>query len=474
MADPGTSTNTAPRAPRRGSVEPFAVGLLVVGAIALVVRVTFVVLADPTVPEVGDASAYHLLANNLADGRGYIRPFDFELLERLRPTAEYPPLFPALVSVASFLGVKSVEGQRLAMTLVGTGTVVAVGFLGRRVGGPTVGLVAAGLAAVYPMLFLSDGVLMAETPYVLLVTVALLLAYRAADEPAPVRFAALGVVIGLSGLTRAEGLGLALLLVVPLAFAARSLPARRQVALAAVGVVAAGLVVLPWTVRNAVRMDAFVPVSNNLATALDGANCDLVYSGDQIGLWRETFSTAGPEARALPQAEGCFEGFDIDDPDFDEAATSARLRREGLEYARDHAGRLPVVTAARWLRTWGLLNPGQQIRFESLEGRPKDWLTVGTWTYWALLPLAVAGAVVVARRRTARLWPLLSTAVLVSATTLATYGQQRFRVAAEPAVVVLGAVALVALVQRIGRAREPAPAPRPPGGTARGRSGGRR
>jgi 4-amino-4-deoxy-L-arabinose transferase-like glycosyltransferase len=447
---PGAVPPTTARAPL-SRARLFTVGLLVIAGAALLVRVLFVVVADPTVPRVGDSSAYHLLANNLADGRGYIRPFDFELLERVRPTAEYPPLFPALVSIVSFVGVKSVEGQRLAMTLVGTGTVVAIGLLGRRVGGEMVGLVAAGIAAVYPMLFLSDGVLMAETPYVLLVTVALLLAYRAADEPGLGRFALLGFVIGLSALARGEGLGLALLLVIPLAVGARSIPSRRRVELAAVGLVAAGLVVVPWTVRNAVRLDAFVPVSNNVATAIDGANCDLVYSGDQIGLWRETFSTLGPDARTLPQAEACFAGFEIEDPDFDEADESSNLRDEGLDYARAHTGRLPVVLTARWLRTWGLMRPGQQIEFETLEGRPKSWLTFGTWMYWVLLPLAVAGAVLVVRRRTVRLWPLLSTVVLVSVTTVVTYGQQRFRVAAEPAIVVLAAVAVVAAVVRLGR-----------------------
>jgi 4-amino-4-deoxy-L-arabinose transferase-like glycosyltransferase len=447
---PGAVPPTTARA-RVARARLFPVGLAIVAGGALLVRILFVVVVDPTVPRVGDASAYHLLANNLADGRGYIRPFDFELLERVRPTAEYPPLFPALVSIVSFVGVKSVEGQRLAMSLLGTGTVVAIGLLGRRVGGEIVGLVAAGIAAVYPMLFLSDGVLMAETPYVLLVTVALLLAYRAADQPSTARFALLGVAIGLSALTRAEGLGLAVLLVIPLAVGARSLPSRRRLELAAVGLVAAGLVVVPWTARNAVRLDSFVPVSNNVATAIDGANCDVVYSGDQIGLWRETFSTLGPDARTRPQAEACFAGFDIEDPDFDEAAASSTIRDEGLDYAQAHTGRLPVVLTARWLRTWGLLRPAQQIEFETLEGRPKSWLTLGTWMYWVLLPLAVVGAVLVARRRSVRLWPLLSTGVLVSVTTLVTYGQQRFRVAAEPALVVLAAVTIAAAVTRLGR-----------------------
>ena len=438
------------------TVRRFQLSLGAIAVGALLVRIAFVVIVDPTVPRVGDASAYHLLANNLADGRGYIRPFDFALLERVRPTAEYPPLFPAMVSVVSFVGFKSVEAQRLAMTVVGTGTVVVVGLLGRRVGGDVVGLVAAGLAAVYPMLFMSDGILMAETPYVLLVALALLLAYRAVDDPRPVNFVVLGLVIGASALTRAEGLLLTVLLVVPLALTVEALPARRRALLAVVGVTTAALVVVPWTVRNAVKLDAFVPVSNNVATAVDGANCDLVYAGDQVGLWRETFSTFGDEARERPQAEACFEGFDIQTRDFDEANVAADHRGDGLEYAREHTGRLPVVMTARLLRTWGLFRPSQQIEFESLEGRPERWQRIGTQMYWVLLPLALVGFVLVARRRRARVWPLLSTGVLVSLTTVATYGQQRFRAADEPALVVLAAVTIVAGATRRRRRPEPA------------------
>jgi hypothetical protein len=70
--------------------------------------------------------------------------------------------------------------------------------------------------------------------------------------------------------------------------------------------------------------------------------------------------------------------------------------------------------------------------------------------YWVMLPLAVIGAVILVRRRV-RVWPLLSTVVVVSVTTALTYGQQRFRSAAEPAIVVLAAVSLVAVSRAMPR-----------------------
>ncbi|MBV8949620.1 MAG: hypothetical protein JOZ99_02000, partial [Actinobacteria bacterium] len=122
---------------------PFAIGLGIAAVLALVVREVFISTVDPHVPPIGDASAYHLLANNLAAGRGYIRPFDLLVIHKIHTTAEYPPLFPAVLSVVSWFGAKSVHAQRLSMGVLGTATVVVIGLLGRRVAGAAVGLTAA-------------------------------------------------------------------------------------------------------------------------------------------------------------------------------------------------------------------------------------------------------------------------------------------------------------------------------------------
>jgi hypothetical protein len=127
-------------------------------------------------------------------------------------------------------------------------------------------------------------------------------------------------------------------------------------------------------------------------------------------------------------------------------------RSAGLRYARQHAGRLPAVVAVRELRTWGLWDPVDQTALESLEGRPLGWQRAGTVMYWVLAVLAVAGLVVLVRRRR-RVWPLVAGAVAVVVTTAVTYGNQRFRVAAEPALLVLAAVALVTAAGRLGARR---------------------
>ena len=102
--------------------------------------------------------------------------------------------------------------------------------------------------------------------------------------------------------------------------------------------------------------------------------------------------------------------------------------------------------AVRWLRTFGFYDTAHQVRFETFtEWRKARWQTLGMRMYWALLPFAAVGTVVLVRRRQ-RVWPLLSTFVLVSLTTALTYGNQRFRIAAEPALVVLAATGIAALL----------------------------
>jgi 4-amino-4-deoxy-L-arabinose transferase-like glycosyltransferase len=420
----------------------FLVALLAIAAVALLIRVVYNVAVDPQVGRLSDASAYHLLGDNLADGRGYIRPFDFQLLGVKRATAEYPPLFPALLAALSTLGIGSVNAQQLVLAFIGTATVGLTGLVGRRVAGDVVGLVAAGIAAIHPMLFQADGVLMTESLATALVVGCVYLAVVARQQPSTRAFLLLGLALGAATLSRAEGLVFALVLVPPLAFTCRTWSIGRRAALAAIALGAMAIVVAPWAIYNQRRFHTFIPVSNNLGTVLDGANCDLTYSGTYIGSWRSEFG----ENRASDF--GCFEGFAIDNPEFDEAVAASNARRDGLDYVRAHKRRLPAVALARLGRTWGVFNPDQQVNLGVLEGRSHRWETVGTWLHWLLLPLAAAGAVLLWRRR-AVLWPLLAPIVTVSLVSIVTYGNQRFRISADPTLAVLAAASIVTAARMI-------------------------
>ena len=305
--------------------------LIAIALGGLVLRVIYAYVIVRSKSLNGDALEFQLQANLLADGHGYIQPFTWQLAHIARPTADKPPVYASLEALISLFGGRSWGWHDLVDILAGTATIVVTGLLGRRVGGERLGLIAAGLAAVYPLLIATDGSLRSESVFALLVTLALLQALRLRETPSVKNAAVLGVIIALATLTRSE----ALLLVVLLPFGLAGL--RR-------GLVTAGacaLVLLPWFVRCWIAFDQPVLLSTNVGGLLAGANCAQTYSGGLIGQW--TFSCIPP-----PKSTN-------------EAQASNELRDIGLRYARQHASRLPVVIAARIGRSFELYQPAAAV-----------------------------------------------------------------------------------------------------------------
>src|SRR4029078_5681986 len=70
----------------------------------------------------------------------------------------------------------------------------------------------------------------------------------------------------------------------------------------------------------------------------------------------------------------------------------------GLDYARDHLSRLPAVVAAREGRTWSVFRVGTQMRIDALRNTSPRVIKAGYFIYWALIPAAIFGIVVLRRR----------------------------------------------------------------------------
>ena len=212
--------------------------------------------------------------------------------------------------------------------------------------------------------------------------------------------------------------------------------------------IASLVVVGPWVGFNASRFKDRTFVSTNDGIALAGSNCDNVYYGDGIGLT----SITGPDA--------CI---DNPPPPGDQSQVEAVYRKRAFAL---HAHAPAAGSRSSWPRaigrTWSLYRPLDMVAFNKGEGR-EAWVTrLGLVVYYPTLIGAIAGASCMWRRRARRaLWVLLVPAIAVTVGVAVTYGQTRFRAAAEPSLAILAAVAAVVLygylrVRRAaGRARDP-------------------
>ncbi|MBK9178123.1 MAG: glycosyltransferase family 39 protein [Acidimicrobiales bacterium] len=405
----------------RGGTFEKRLALIVVGALAL--RVLYVLLAKRDEPVMGDAIFYNAAANTLADLKGFVDPF-----HPGRQAADHPPLTIVFLAPVSLLSGDSLLAQRLAMATVGAAGVAAIGLLGRRVAGERVGLLAAAVAAVYANLWMNDGLVMSESLATVGVAVVLLCVYRFLARPSARAAALLGLALGVTVLARAEVALLLPLVVLPAALGARELSRAERWQRLAISTLVAGAVVAPWALYNLARFEEPVVISTNDGLTLAGANCESMYYSGGIGLWDLRCAldlVPGGDERAFG----------------DQSQVSAHYRDHAVAYLRDNLDRLPAVLAARVGRVWSVYEPGQMVWYNQGEGREAWASRLGLWQYGALLPLAVAGAVVLHRRGVA-IWPLVATVVLVTLTAMAFYGLARFRVPAEVAICVLAAAAL--------------------------------
>jgi 4-amino-4-deoxy-L-arabinose transferase-like glycosyltransferase len=408
----------------------FGLGLAIITAIGAAWRLGYLIVAKLGAPLLLNDSLYF----SIQAGRNSEGDWFREGLSSL-PGAEHGPLTSLYLTPWSLGSGDNVDWQRFAMTLLGIATIVVIGLVGRRLAGPAVGLVAAGIAAMYPNLWINDSLVMSETLAVLLVSLALLVALDLDRRPGPWRAVLLGVLVGLATLTRSE-LGLLAVGFAGLAWWRGAGTPRRALAPALV-LAATAVTIAPWAIYNTARFDRSVLLSTNEGTTLLGANCRQAYYVD-VGGW---------DIRCLEPVPN--------DGTIDASVRSAEARSLAVDYARDHLSRIPVVVAARIGRDLDLYGLGALVALDRGEEKAAWVVWAGIFSWWVLAVAAVFGWRQLGRdddtRRTR--WWLAVPLVTVLVTTIVFYGAHRIRAPAEPTVVLLAAVAAVAGWERIGTRR---------------------
>ncbi|MGH9213633.1 MAG: ArnT family glycosyltransferase [Acidimicrobiales bacterium] len=411
----------------------FHAQLAVVAVVGFAFRVGYAAVVFGDKGPQADGLYYAAQAEMIADGHWFEHPFQLGT-----EAADHPPLNSLVLSVPAWLWRGNFMAMRVTLCLVGTLTIVLVGVLGRLVArragalyADRVGLIAAVLATVYANLWMNDVIMMAEAVTAACLAGALVAAYLLIESPSTHRAAVLGGLIALSALARAEIVVLGLLIAVP-AILVGSRDWRGRLGQAAACAGAALLVLAPWVGYNLSRFDRPTYLSSGEGHVVAGANCPSTYHGRAIGFWSYGCAFEEPEAPV----------------DVDQSELSAWYGARGAAYRSDHLGRLPVVVGARLARAWSIGWVDEMANVNSYEGRPVWASKLGVASFWALVPVAIGGAVA-ARRRDLVVWPLLMLPLLASGIAAWYYGIVRFRLPAEFTLVVLAAIGIAVLWDRI-------------------------
>lgn len=404
--------------------------LVAIGLLAFILRAAWVLVYGRVEAGPNDALFYEASADNLAGSRGFTQLFG-------GATAHTPPGFPFLVSLA-YRGLGTHVKLELALNVaLGTATAVLLYLVARRIMGRAAGLVAGTTFAILPAPIYFTGLFLAETTFVFMLVGFLALAVFLPDRRwTPV---ALGVAAGLAALTKGEG---ALLCVIPLAMWWGQTPRGPWLRRAALLVAAMALTILPWTIRNTIEMDAFIPVATNASTTL--------WSGHNPN------ANGGPTSPPPELLDRIPKGIDSTDHEVEEAGL---LRREAVSWAvrnpHKELGLIPRKLLALGNATsnvfplWFNADGHQEVGTSSV----LLYGVLGDALDYFLLLVTIAALVLIGPRRLWRWHPLMRGVLGYLAASLVTYGfiyygQFRYRLVMEPLMILVATPLLLLVWQR--------------------------
>jgi 4-amino-4-deoxy-L-arabinose transferase-like glycosyltransferase len=396
---------------------PFAPPLVVLFGAALLVRLLFawyVESAGPLGSVFDDAAEYDAVGWSIANGDGFML--------NGAPYAVHPPGYPLFLGVLYAVFGHHEAVVKIVQACLGGLTCVLVWLIGERLFTRRTGMVAASIAAVYPLMVFYTGVLLSETLYVFLATLLLHLLVRLRDTPSLRGVCLAGVVLGLMNLTRPVTLLLpaALLLWGWLEFASL----RRAAVTAAVIAGITGLMMAPWVARNDAVLGVTSITTNQWTTLYSANNPAILDDPEAIGGYKHMAAISSEDAKA---------------------AYLSFLR----DYAAGHPGEFIRLEMHKLKRFWSI--------FPRTGTAARDGL-ISLCSYGLLLPWFLVGLGLSVRERE-KPWVLFLWVGYFTLTTLIVYGSVRYRQPIEPVMILFGSVALERAWRWCRETRPTAPLP---------------
>jgi 4-amino-4-deoxy-L-arabinose transferase-like glycosyltransferase len=329
--------------------------------------------SDDPVP---DARGYARIAESLYEDGRFGQRGDFGEREVQEPS-NYSPGTPLFVTgVYAVTGGVHPQAGRIAIALVGSLAVFLAYLLGRRLAGPVAGVAGALLTAVYPPLLEYNGMFMSELLAGATLTGSVLAMLRASERGGVWAWALPGLLLGLTALIRPEYLIFGpVFALLALYKAGRWRPGL----LAAAALLAAfALPILPWTIRNAIVLDRFVPLSTGGGKALF---IGTYLPGDGINNRTKLSLLAQPDVRRYLQRSRRGEGVGFSDVTMDEILEYVVAREQGPDFKGD--------------TDQGLASLGREQLRDNLTEHPglfTEMVATKVWYAWRKGPLRTMAA----------------------------------------------------------------------------------
>ncbi|GCF08142.1 ArnT family glycosyltransferase [Dictyobacter arantiisoli] len=317
----------------------FPDGALIVFGLAIIVRILFNVTVARQYTPLHDSQQYRDIGLHLLTEHCFC-------LHLAISTVGRAPLWPFVIATITGLFGPSDFLARIFLCLVDAGTCVLIYLLVARLLNRRLALVAGIVAAFYPGLYVYTGWLYSETLYTFLLTAFGYLLCCLYQERLQ-RFAlASGIAVALLALTRPNGLLVLALFIVWLVvlgwqkrFAWRIVGRMAMLVLLVVGIL-----LTPWTVRNALVSQRFLPVATGDGTVLLGSYNDQILSKpwDQE-TWITPLRAAPVAARSFPLYT-CTASCEISRED--------AFKQDALAWISKHLASLPGLLMAHFANTW--------------------------------------------------------------------------------------------------------------------------
>jgi 4-amino-4-deoxy-L-arabinose transferase-like glycosyltransferase len=218
---------------------------LIIFGIGLLSRTFFIVFAPFTS---GDQRDYAAIAHNLVHYGQYA-------ITRTSPTVFRPPLYPLFIAFVYLFAGERNEAVWIAQAIIGAASGVLLYLILRRVVREGTARFTAIMAAIYPNLSFYAATVLSETLLSASLVLMVYCVYRARGERRPGFAVAAGVTAALSVLIMPRFMGAPLIVAAGIWLARGNKPGRIKHAL--LSLVAALLVLTPWTVRNYATFGVF-------------------------------------------------------------------------------------------------------------------------------------------------------------------------------------------------------------------------